>query len=526
MVKIRNNRINSLVFSLALPLFAVSGAFAEEIGFSTAPVRFGSPKPRLQENAKSDLNNAGIYNMGGKLFIDRNVEVSKGFRADRYLELVSTAAPLAPQTGFARFYMSNSSNTLCAIFPNGGIGCFGAGSSTSTVIAGAINAFDPLYYDLGTGNLTLGIVSLSTGTNALTTANTWSARQTWTTPLVSTFTYGLAVGSITVTGAGSSFGTITSGNWNATVVGTQYGGTSNNLSDGKQGALPYFNGNGTMGFTSTTTSLGSLLTFGTSPGFMPVWVSSSSYIQSMSVLQPGTTFFVSSGTVNTQLRVGTFEGASLTSCGDASHALGWSGGSFNCQAISTGTAIPGGSSGQIQYNNAGALGGFASYVTASSATIYTPVLISTLNVISSVTLQGTTTNDDAEPGKWGQYISTKSAPAGQPWPNSDVIGDIVSQSLPPGDYDITGCVLFDKQATTTQVSLYMSTTAGNSGAGLVAGDNQFSLPPVTATATNGGCIANWRQSFSATTTVYLKHAVTYTGSGSVSYGRLSIRRER
>jgi hypothetical protein len=46
-----------------------------------------------------------------------------------------------------------------------------------------------------------------------------------------------------------------------------------------------------------------------------------------------------------------------STCGDATHAIGWNGSAYTCQAI-TGSATPGGASGQLQYNNAGALGGF------------------------------------------------------------------------------------------------------------------------------------------------------------------------
>ena len=45
-----------------------------------------------------------------------------------------------------------------------------------------------------------------------------------------------------------------------------------------------------------------------------------------------------------------------SSCGDSTHALSWNGSGYGCQAI-TASAAPGGTSGQLQYNNAGALGG-------------------------------------------------------------------------------------------------------------------------------------------------------------------------
>src|ERR1019366_1042566 len=42
-------------------------------------------------------------------------------------------------------------------------------------------------------------------------------------------------------------GTLTAGSWNASTVGSQYGGTGANLSGGLQGAVPFFSANGVLG---------------------------------------------------------------------------------------------------------------------------------------------------------------------------------------------------------------------------------------------------------------------------------------
>src|SRR6185437_4279468 len=55
-------------------------------------------------------------------------------------------------------------------------------------------------------------------------------------------------------------------------------------------------------------------------------------------------------------------------CGDASHALSWTGSAYGCQAI-TGTAAAGGSSGQIQWNNATALAGVSGWTTNGTTTL-------------------------------------------------------------------------------------------------------------------------------------------------------------
>lgn len=76
------------------------------------------------------------------------------------------------------------------------------------------------------------------------------------------------------------------------------------------------------------------------------------------------TMTVSSATVSGQLRVGTLQGASLSACGDSTHALSWSGGNFGCQAISAGGG--GGSSLAVA---TGTLNGFASPVSSPTAAI-------------------------------------------------------------------------------------------------------------------------------------------------------------
>jgi len=55
-------------------------------------------------------------------------------------------------------------------------------------------------------------------------------------------------------------------------------------------------------------------------------------------------------------------------CGDTSHALGWTGSAYDCQAI-TGSASAGGSSGQLQWNNSAALGGTSGWTTNGTTTI-------------------------------------------------------------------------------------------------------------------------------------------------------------
>lgn len=56
------------------------------------------------------------------------------------------------------------------------------------------------------------------------------------------------------------------------------------------------------------------------------------------------------------------------SCGDATHASGWNGSAWFCQAI-TGAAAAGGSVNTLQWNNAGALGGITQWTTNGTTSL-------------------------------------------------------------------------------------------------------------------------------------------------------------
>lgn len=79
---------------------------------------------------------------------------------------------------------------------------------------------------------------------------------------------------------------------------------------------------------------------------------------------------------------GTVYGNGLTACGDSSHALSWSGGTYGCQAI-TGSAAAGGTTGNIQYNVGNAITGASDFNHFASTMVYSNQLIltSTMSVI-------------------------------------------------------------------------------------------------------------------------------------------------
>ncbi len=65
-----------------------------------------------------------------------------------------------------------------------------------------------------------------------------------------------------------------------------------------------------------------------------------------------------------------------SNCADASHACGFTNGAWYSQAITGGTAAAGGSNTQLQYNQAGALGGITGATTNGTVvTLTSPVLV-------------------------------------------------------------------------------------------------------------------------------------------------------
>lgn len=144
---------------------------------------------------------------------------------------------------------------------------------------------------------------------------------------------------------------------------------------------------------------------------------------------------------------------------------------------------------------------------------------------NSVT-KGTTTNNSAGAGLVGEYVESVSS-AGTNFPATANWGDLTSISLTAGDWDVTFTALASLSgATQTDWRIGISTTSGNSSAGLVTGSNTLQSTAPTASANNSLTIASYRQSLSGTTTVYAKYFATFSAGTPQAYGRLSARRVR
>lgn len=149
------------------------------------------------------------------------------------------------------------------------------------------------------------------------------------------------------------------------------------------------------------------------------------------------------------------------------------------------------------------------------------------NATSTQGIVGTTTNDSAAAGNVGEAVRSAVANVSTNT-TTDQYADLTSISLTAGDWDISGSVNFEKNASTwTIVQMGISSTSGNSGTGLVEGDNFLgigfnSFPPLSFPIT----ISSFRVSLSSTTTYYLKVFTSFSAGQPKAYGRISARRIR
>lgn len=142
---------------------------------------------------------------------------------------------------------------------------------------------------------------------------------------------------------------------------------------------------------------------------------------------------------------------------------------------------------------------------------------------------GTATNDDAAAGYVGEEI--RSHVGGTAASATGTWDDGTSIPLTAGDWDVTAILNPEANgATWTEVDLGIGLTGGNSGAGLVDGDNQVRWAfAATSTVPQDFTLSipTYRISLAAPATVYLKRRFVFSAGTPQSTGcRLSARRVR
>lgn len=161
----------------------------------------------------------------------------------------------------------------------------------------------------------------------------------------------------------------------------------------------------------------------------------------------------------------------------------------------------------------------------STTAAATQANIVTLSKSSGVAVHGTNTNDDANTGYVGEYISDVVSSGSSVPLTTDVDANVASIDLTEGDWDIFGVIVFSASGLTgTSYIGGVSTTSAAQGN---VGDTavQTSLTPTDSTDT-ALAIPTTRVSIDTPTTVYLVATATFSAGIAVSYGRISARRIR
>lgn len=163
---------------------------------------------------------------------------------------------------------------------------------------------------------------------------------------------------------------------------------------------------------------------------------------------------------------------------------------------------------------------------ASTMTV-TQLNVGTMTVTGGI--RGTTTNNDACAGCVGEYKSSATLSLINT-PATGVYGESNSISLTPGDWDVTFQIEYQSNAAIwTLIAPGISSTAGNSSAGLVDPENSLTAAWASSAVTPTAVpvtIANYRVSLAATTTYYGKVRANFTAGQPVYVSRLSARRPR
>lgn len=175
-----------------------------------------------------------------------------------------------------------------------------------------------------------------------------------------------------------------------------------------------------------------------------------------------------------------------------------------------------------------ATGSSATLTWASISTATVGQLNASTGTIPSFMVTGTTTNDDAPIGRFGQYISS-AAVASKAAPTTNQWGDFLSLSIPAGDWDVStvGCWAFT-DSVNTQFRTGISPNSGNNSTGLSVENGNLIADRETVVNNDSICqtIPVYRISIAATTTYYFKYLAVYPAGVPTINGIIHARRVR
>jgi lysophospholipase L1-like esterase len=166
--------------------------------------------------------------------------------------------------------------------------------------------------------------------------------------------------------------------------------------------------------------------------------------------------------------------------------------------------------------------------TPSTGKFTTLQATSTITPSSTAGIVGTATNDNANAGSVGEFISSTVLIGSAVALTNATTANVTSISLTAGDWDVTGNVWTNPAGSTTQ-SLFaaaISTTSATFPTAPASGGS-IQLPYAAATGTAiGGPVGRTRLSLSGTTTVFLVVNVNFAASTNSAFGFIGARRVR
>jgi len=144
----------------------------------------------------------------------------------------------------------------------------------------------------------------------------------------------------------------------------------------------------------------------------------------------------------------------------------------------------------------------------------------------TVGIVGTTTNNSAQAGSIGEFISSVVSGVSSGYTTGTTV-NVTSISLTAGDWDVWGLVFFNPTASSTMVSIRNSVTTTSATLGAEDASCQMNGPvgdPAVATTVLTPTV---RFLLSATTTVYLVGATSFSSAGTYgANGTIRARRRR
>jgi hypothetical protein len=177
--------------------------------------------------------------------------------------------------------------------------------------------------------------------------------------------------------------------------------------------------------------------------------------------------------------------------------------------------------------------GTGNFAGTTSPTFVTPTLgaasATSVTFSSTTGIVGTTTNNSADAGSVGEFISSNIGVGSAVSLTSTVTANLTSISLTAGDWDVGGFGITSAGGgtITSNLSFQISNTSATFiSSGPTAPVVAFTGNPSTAGATFGLTLSTARISLSSTTTIYLVANSTFSVSTLAVYGFIAARRVR